>query len=147
MNKVLLIGRLTADPKVEYTNNAQTARAKFCLAVDRGKDRNGEMQTDFPLITAWGKTAEIVDKYVHKGNRIAVEGKIITGSYEKDGRKIYTTDIYAERVEFLESRRDDDSSEVKAEPKQESFLPNQGQKQNTSPFAWATQIDDSDIPF
>ncbi len=102
MNKVTLIGRLTKDPEVRYSSGTQTAVARFSLAIDRAKKANGEDGgTDFPNIVAFGKTAELVEKYVTKGQQIAVEGRIQTGSYERDGVKHYTTDIVAERVEFL----------------------------------------------
>ena len=102
MNKVTLIGRLTKDPEVRYSAGSQTAVARFSLAIDRGKKPNGEDGgADFPNIVAFGKTAELVERYVVKGQQIAVEGRIQTGSYERDGVKHYTTDIVAERVEFL----------------------------------------------
>ena len=110
MNKVTLIGRLTKDPEVRYSSGSQTAIARFSLAIDRAKKANGEDGgTDFPNIVAFGKTAELVEKYVTKGQQIAVEGRIQTGSYERDGVKHYTTDIVAERVEFLGKRENTDA--------------------------------------
>ncbi len=109
MNKVMLIGRLTKDPEVRYTNASQTAVARFSLAIDRGKKANGEdAGTDFPTVVAFGKTAELIEKYVSKGQQIAVEGRIQTGSYERDGVKHYTTDVVAERVEFLGKKESTD---------------------------------------
>ena len=103
MNSVILIGRLTRDPEVRYGASSQTAIAKFTLAVDRGgKDKNGEDRgADFIGITCFGRQAELVEKYVTKGQQIAVQGRIQTGKYEKDGRTVYTTDVVADRVEFL----------------------------------------------
>ncbi len=102
MNKVTLIGRLTKDPEIRYSAGSQTAVARFSLAIDRAKKANGEDGgTDFPNIVAFGKTAELIEKYVTKGQQIAVEGRIQTGSYERDGVKHYTTEIVAERIEFL----------------------------------------------
>ena len=103
MNSVSLIGRLTKDPDVRYGAASQTAVARFTIAIDRGKDRNGnDAGTDFPSIVCFGKTAELVEKYVGKGRLVGITGKIQTGSYEKEGRKIYTTEVVADRVEFLD---------------------------------------------
>lgn len=103
MNSVILIGRLTRDPEVRYGAQSQNAVARFTLAVDRGgKDRNGEDRgADFISCVCFGKTAELVEKYIVKGRQIAVQGRIQTGKYEKDGRTVYTTDVVADRVEFL----------------------------------------------
>lgn len=101
MNRVQLIGRLARDPEVSYTPS-NTAVCKFTLAIDAVK----EDHTDFPRVTVFGKTAENVGRYMKKGRQIAVEGHIATGSYEKDGKTIYTTDIIGDRVEFL-GKRDD----------------------------------------
>lgn len=99
MNKVLLIGRLTADPSVRYTQEGM-AIARFTLAVDRIKEG-----TDFPSCNAFGKTAEFVEKYFKKGMKVALEGRLQTGSYtNKDNVKVYTTDVIAEHVEFCEKK-------------------------------------------
>lgn len=100
MNSVQLIGRLTKDPEVRYTTS-QMAVGTFVLAVDRPPNRDGEKRADFPIIKVFGKQAEVVEKYVHKGDKIALEGRIQTDSYEKDGRRVYTTDVVAFRIEFL----------------------------------------------
>ena len=103
MNSVILIGRLTRDPEVRYGASSHTAIAKFTLAVDRGgKDKNGEDRgADFIGITCFARQAELVEKYVTTGQQLAVQGRIQTGKYEKDGRTVYTTDVIADRVEFL----------------------------------------------
>ncbi len=102
MNNVVLIGRLTRDPDVRYTST-QLAIARFSLAIDRGKDREGnDRGADFPSVVVFGKQAENCERYLAKGKLVAIQGRIQTGSYEKDGRKIYTTEVVAERVEFLE---------------------------------------------
>lgn len=104
MNKVVLIGRLTRDPEVRYTQGG-TCCARFSIAVDRRFKSEGQPEADFPGIVAWGKTAEFIEKYFHKGNKICIEGRIQTGSYtNKDGQKVYTTDVVAEAVEFVESK-------------------------------------------
>lgn len=102
MNNVILIGRLTRDPELRYTTS-QMAVATFTLAIDRPVKADREKETDFPRIKAFGKTAENCEKYLAKGRMVAVQGSIQTGSYEdKDGKRVYTTDVMASRVEFLE---------------------------------------------
>ena len=102
MNSVILIGRLTKDPEVRYTGD-QMAVASFTLAVDRPKRADKEKETDFPRITVFGKQAENCERYLTKGKLAAVQGKIQTGSYtNKDGQKVYTTDVVANQVQFLE---------------------------------------------
>ena len=102
MNKVILIGRLTKDVETRYTQGESAmAISRYTLAVDRkGKDAG----TDFINCVAFGKNGEFAEKYLKKGTKIAVEGRIQTGSYEKDGKKIYTTDIVVEAHEFCENK-------------------------------------------
>jgi single-strand DNA-binding protein len=103
MNSVSLIGRLTKDPDIRYGAESQTAVARFSIAIDRGKDKNGESRgTDFPNIVCFGKTAELVERFVSKGRLVGIQGRIQTGKYEKDGRTVYTTEVLADRVEFLD---------------------------------------------
>ncbi len=101
MNKAILIGRTTKDPDVKYTQD-KLAVAHFTLAVDRkGKDK----KADFIACVSFGKTAEFIEKYIKKGTKIAVEGRIQTGSYEKkNGEKAYTTEVVVEQVEFAQSK-------------------------------------------
>ena len=102
MNSVVLIGRLTRDPEVRYTGD-QMAIANFSVAIDRPPKRDGTKETDFPRITVFGRQAENCEKYLRKGRLVAVQGRIQTGSYtNKNGDKVYTTDVVADRVEFLE---------------------------------------------
>ena len=97
MNQVLLIGRLTRDVEVQHGNNGK-AFANVSLAIDRpGKDK----ETDFPRVTIFGTQAENLAKYKGKGSLIAIEGRITTGNYQKDGETVYTTDIIADRIEYL----------------------------------------------
>ena len=102
MNKVVLLGRPTKDPEVRYSqtkDGQQMAVARYTLAVDRkGKD------ADFISCVAFGKNGEFAEKYVKKGVKIAVSGRIQTGSYEKDGHKVYTTDVVVEEHDFCERR-------------------------------------------
>ena len=108
MNKVILMGRLTRDPEVRYSQgDSQMAIAKYTLAVDRRFQRtNSDGQTaDFIGCTAFGKAGEFAEKYFHKGTKVAVTGRIQTGSYtNKDGQKVYTTDVIVEEQEFAESK-------------------------------------------
>ena len=104
MNRVELIGRLTRDPELRYTGS-NIATTRFTLAVNRPfQSQNGEQGTDFINIVVWRKQAENVKKYCTKGSLVAVEGRIQTGSYEKDGQRVYTTDVVADSVQFLESK-------------------------------------------
>lgn len=106
MNKVILMGRLTRDPEVRYSQGDNpTAVAKYSLAVDRRFSRNEENSTDFINIVAFGKAGEFAEKYLHKGTKVLVTGRIQTGSYtNKEGQKVYTTDVVAEDQEFAESK-------------------------------------------
>ena len=104
MNKVMLIGRVTRDPELRYTSS-NIPSTRFTLAVNRNfQNQNGETEADFINVVVWRKQAENVKKYVSKGSLIAVEGRIQTGSYEKDGQRVYTTDVVADNVQFLESK-------------------------------------------
>lgn len=107
MNKIILIGRLTKD--VEMHNSANdNAVARYTLAVNRPFRKNGEQQADFLPCVAFGKTAEFAQKYLAKGRRVAVEGRVQTGSYtNREGQKVYTTEVVVERQEFLEKRAGD----------------------------------------
>jgi len=106
MNSVALVGRLARDPEVRYSAGNQTAIAKFTVAVDRPFAKQGEQSADFISVTCFGKTAEFIEKYFTKGKQIGITGRIQTGSYEKDGKKVYTTDVIADRVEFVGSKED-----------------------------------------
>ena len=104
MNSVALIGRLTKDPEVRYISENQTAVATFSIAINRGKDKNGQDRgADFPRVTVFGRQAENCERYLSKGRLVGIQGRIQTGSYkDKDGKNVYTTDVIAERVEFLD---------------------------------------------
>lgn len=143
INNCVLIGRLTKDPELKYLPSGNnTAVAKFTLAVDRqlSKEKRVEMESrnqptaDFINITVWGKQAENVVNYTSKGRLVAVEGRIQTGSYEaKDGTRRYTTEVVANRVQFLEW--DDNNS-------------NQyGQQESIGGVDGFYQVNNDDIPF
>ena len=105
MNKVFLIGRLTKDIELKYTTDGQMGIARFTLACDRGKDKDGnDKGVDFISCVAFGRKAEVLDRYVKKGHRIHIAGMIKTGSYEKDGEKKYTFDVVVQEFEFLEPK-------------------------------------------
>lgn len=107
MNKVILMGRLTRDPEVRYSQGEQaTAIARYTLAVDRRFRRDADQQTaDFIGCVAFGRLGEFAEKYLRKGTKVVVTGRIQTGSYtNKDGQKVYTTDVVVEECEFAESK-------------------------------------------
>ena len=125
MNSVSLLGRLARDP--EQKTNA----VKFTVAVDRLPDKEGKREADFISCVAFGKTGEIVAKYFHKGKPVAVTGRIQTGSYtNKDGVKVYTTDVIAERVGFVPT---DKTAQADEKP--------------DTPATEFARIDDDDVPF
>ena len=103
MNSVVLIGRLTRDPEIRYMPETQMAVATFTIAIDRVRGAGKEKQTDFPRITVFGKQAENCERYLVKGRLVGIQGRLQTGSYKnKEGATVYTTDVVADRVEFLE---------------------------------------------
>lgn len=111
MNRVILMGRLTRDPDIRYSQNAENsmAIARFTLAVERRGSRNnqrGDQQTaDFISCVAFKGIAEVIEKYVHQGTKVAIQGRINTGNYKnKDGQKVYTTDVIVDDLEFSESK-------------------------------------------
>ena len=139
MNKVILMGRLTRDPEVRYTqgDNAM-AIARYSLAVDRRFKRDGEPDADFINCVAFGKSGEFAEKYLKKGTKIAVVGRIQTGSYtNKDGQKVYTTDVVVEEQEFAESKNSSSSDNNQSAPV----------NKNTDFMNIPDEIEDSELPF
>ena len=139
MNKVILMGRLTRDPEVRYTQGEQAmAVARYTLAVDR-RGKNQENSADFIQCVAFGKAGEFVERYLHKGTKIVLTGRIQTGSYtNKEGQRVYTTDIVAEDQEFAESKNAEGSGTYNNQP---SPVP----QQNDSGFM---NVDEnSELPF
>lgn len=112
MNKVILMGRLTRDPDIRTSQGENsTSIARFTMAVDR-RFKNGDQSADFISCVAFGKTAEFFERYIKQGTKVCVEGRIQTGSYtNKDGQKVYTTDVVVENVEFAESKNAAGSSQ------------------------------------
>ena len=102
MNQVIVMGRVTKDLEPRTTQSGMTT-VRFNIAIDRGRDKEGKDKgADFPNIVAFGKTAESIAKFTGKGLRVAVIGRIQTGNYEREGQKVYTTDIVADRVKFID---------------------------------------------
>ena len=114
MNKVILMGRLTREPEVRYSQGKNaTAVARYTLAVDRRYKRENEATADFINCVAFGKAGEFAEKYLKKGTKVVVVGRIQTGSYKnKDGQKVYTTDVVVEEQEFAESKASATSENV-----------------------------------
>jgi len=149
MNKAIIMGRLTKDPDIR-TTQTQTAVATFTVAVDRRfKNANGEKQADFIPVVAWRQQADFVGKYFKKGSKIIVIGSIQTRTYDdKDGKKVYVTEIVADELEFAESKRDD------GQGSQYPAQQNSG-NQNNSGFPpasngdgfFTTADDDTSLPF
>lgn len=109
MNKVILIGRLTKDPEVRYTTTNNTLVCGFSLAVNRRFAKEGEQQADFINIVAWNKLGEFCSKYFAKGQQVAICGRIQTRTYDdKDGKKVYVTEVVAEEAYFADTKRQDD---------------------------------------
>ena len=107
MNKVILLGRLTKDPDVRCAQGERpTMIARYTLAVNRRFQREGEAQADFISCVAFGKSAEFAEKYLHQGTKLLITGRIQTGSYtNRDGQKVYTTDVIVEDKEFAETKK------------------------------------------
>lgn len=139
MNKVILMGRLTRDPEVRYTQGDNTmAIVRYSLAVDRRFKRDGEPDADFINCVAFGKSGEFAEKYLKKGTKIAVVGRIRTGSYtNKDGQKVYTTDVVVEEQEFAESKNSGSSDNNQSAPA----------NKNTDFMNIPDNVEDEGLPF
>jgi len=113
MNKAVIVGRLVRDPDVRALNDGKTV-SKFTVAVDRRfKKKNGEKEADFIPVVVFGKPAEFVAEYVKKGNMVSVAGRITTGSYDnKEGKKVYTTEITADEVNSIGSKKDNQAADT-----------------------------------
>lgn len=122
VNTVILIGRLTRDPEVRYSQgNESMAIARYTLAVDRSYRREGENNTDFIGCVAFGRNAEFAEKYLRKGTKIAITGRIQTGSYvNREGQKVYTTDVVINTQEFAGSRNEAQEPAQKGQPMPEA---------------------------
>lgn len=157
MNKVILIGRLTRDPELRYTPQG-TAVCQITIAVNRRGVQPGQQDVDFINVSIWSAQAENVAKYMTKGRQMAIEGRIQTRNYaDKDGKKVYVTEVIATGVQFLDSKAaSSDSAVSNTQPSNSSDL-NQSSMQSTSttsveddPFAAfgdSIEVDSSDLPF
>lgn len=136
MNRVIIMGRLVRDPEVHYTQGENpTAIARYTLAVDRRVKKEGEQSADFIGVVAFGKAAEFIEKYCHKGVKLLVTGRIQTGSYtNKDGNKVYTTDVIAEDQEFCESKKTTEADAPKTDADGFMNVP-EGIDEDELPFA------------
>ena len=131
MNNVVLIGRLTKDPEVRRVDEKMTI-ATCSLAIDRPVKKDGEKKTDFPRVTVFGRQAESCEKYLAKGMLVGIQGSIQTGNYtNKDGQTVYTTGVVANRVKFLEWKKQGEGQPQSGDGIPEGFAP----------------ITDDDIPF
>lgn len=139
MNKVFLMGRVVRDPDIRYSQGVNpTAVARYTLAVDRKYKKEGEPTADFINCVAIGKSGEFAEKYLHKGTKIAVVGRIQTGSYtNKDGQKVYTTDVMVEEHEFCESKESNSGNHAQEQPR----------SGNDEWMNIPSGIDDSELPF
>lgn len=114
MNVVVLVGRVTRDPDIRQSQGENPmVVARYTLAVDRRYQKDAEQKADFVSMVSFGRTAEFIEKYVKKGTKLCIRGRIQTGSYEKDGKKIYTTDVVAEDIEFAESKKSQEQPQEK----------------------------------
>ncbi len=146
MNRVILMGRLTRDPEVRYstTRGNQLAIVRYTLAVERRFKRDGEQSADFIRCVAFGRSGEFAEKYFHQGTKIAVEGRIQTGSYQdKDGKTVYTTEVVVENQEFAESKGAADSNGYQAAPVASEPTAPAGDGFMNIPDS----VDDSGLPF
>lgn len=140
MNKVILIGRLIKDPDIRMGTN-DTIIARYTLAVNRRYHKNNEVTADFIGCVALGKNGEFAEKYLHKGTKIAVTGRIQTGSYtNRDGQKVYTTDVLIEEQEFAESKKN--------QPDEQSQPPIPSPEQGADDFMSVPAFtEDDELPF
>lgn len=152
MNRVELIGRITRDPELRYTSS-NIATTRFSLAVNRPfQSQSGEQGTDFINIVVWRKQAENVKKYCTKGSLVAVEGRIQTGSYERDGQRVFTTDVVADSVQFLETKSQSQARVDSDNVTPSDFINNDVREMDTSDEVFANfgdsiEISDDDIAF
>lgn len=155
MNQVILMGRLTREPEIRYSSGEnQMAIARYTLAVDRRFRRQGEEQTaDFIGCVAFGRSAEFAEKYLHQGTKIVVRGRIQTGSYtNKDGQRVYTTDVVVEDQEFAESKAAASESGMMRQsaapsPMAASPMPSPAQASSADGFMNIPDGIDEELPF
>jgi single-strand DNA-binding protein len=150
MNLVILSGNLARDPEKSYTNSGMSV-TRFTIAVNRFSRKEGGQDADFIRITCFDKQADLVEKYLTKGSKVAVEARVQTGSYQgKDGNTVYTTDFIANRVEFMDRKRDTDGGgfggQFSGQPDAVYQAPAERQEASSLPGGFE-EIDDNDMPF
>ena len=141
MNKVQLLGRITRDIELRYTQDG-TAIATFAIAIDRPPRKDGTKGADFPRCVVFGKQAENCERFLEKGSRVAIDGRLQTGSYEKDGAKVFTTDVVAERVEFIDFKQSNDRA-----PAQQNYDTPQNYAQQNFQNVTFEDVTDDNLPF
>lgn len=135
MNRICLIGRLTKD--VEFRENETLKQSKFILAVNRDFSKNEENKTDFINCIAWNKLAETINKYVHKGDQLGIEGRLQVSKYQdKEGNNRYSTDVIIDKITFVSSKKGNQKEEIKDEGK-DAF----------EEFSEEVELTDEDLPF
>lgn len=150
MNLVILVGRITADVDIKMTTSGKKV-CSFTLAVDDGKNADGSRRTQFPDCVAWEKAAEFLERYVQKGNRIAVEGKLTKRTYESNGQKRYVSEVVVNRVEFADGanqpKNEYSSAPVQTAPQTSQNQPVQTSMDNGFGIPTSYGIDSDDLPF
>lgn len=143
MNKVLLMGRLTKDPEVRYTSNNNTLVCSFSIAVNRRFKSEGQPDADFINIVAWSKTGEFCSKYFTKGQQVAVCGRMQTRNYEdKDGKKVYVTEVIAEEAYFADSKKGDNAANFES-----GFNTASTNSKNSPIDGFTAVVEDENLPF
>lgn len=147
MNKVILMGRLTRDPVIRYSQGANSiAVASFSLAVDRRFKKDGEQSADFPNCVAFGKTAEFFEKYIKQGSKVCIEGRLQTRDYtNKDGQKVYVTEVVVENVEFADSKNAGSAPVAQGTSQESRPAPSQAVSEGFMNIA--DELEDEGLPF
>ena len=151
INNVVLVGRVVKELDLKYIQSGK-AVARFNLAVNRDfKDANGDQQADFPSLQVWDKTAEVMADNLRKGSLISITGRIQTGSYDKDGQRVYTTDVVVEKFHFLEAKNDNANRSSGQQYQGNNQQNSSGYHQSTDPFGGNGEPyvsdDIDDVPF
>lgn len=147
MNKVILMGRLTSDPKMDWTRSEDSKQyATYTLAVNRRFKKNGQADTDFSSCIAWGAMAEFAEKFMKKGAMFAVEGRLNVRSWEKDGERHWTTTVVVENCYFTGSKRDAESKPAQSKPAAQTGK-QMGLAEQEGFYPIDETVEDDDLPF
>ena len=152
MNKVILMGRLTSDPKMDWTRSEDSKQyATYTLAVNRRFKRNGEQEADFINCVAWGAMAEFAEKFMKKGAMFAVEGRLNVRSWEKDGERHWTTTVIVEECYFTGGKKDAESKPAQSKPTQSKPVAQTGKQMGLAEqegfYPIDESVEDDDLPF